>query len=110
MCLVYTAEGGGLGPETAREYPSVSRAMKDAGVFVAGARLQPAGSATTVRIREGETLLTDGPFAEIKEQLGGVFLLDCADLDEALRWAATIPVARYGSVEVRPVMGMDLPR
>jgi hypothetical protein len=57
-----------------------------------------------VRIRNGETLLTDGPAAEIKEQLGGYALVDCADLDEALQWAATIPAARDGSVEVRPVL------
>jgi hypothetical protein len=61
-------------------------------------------SATTLRIRDGETLLTDGPYAELKEQLGGYYLLECADLDEALRWARTIPAARYGTVEVRPLL------
>jgi hypothetical protein len=104
MCLVYTSPDGALPPETAAGYPSMLRAMRDAGVFVASGRLQPAGSATTVRVREGETLLTDGPFAEIKEQLGGYVLLECADLDEAVRWAATIQAARIGSVEVRPVL------
>jgi len=110
MCLVYTAEGGDLTAEDERQYPSVAAAMRDAGVYIASARLRPAGSATTLRVRDGETLLTDGPFAEIKEQLGGFFLLQCADLDEALRWAATIPVARHGSVEVRPVMAMETRR
>jgi hypothetical protein len=57
-----------------------------------------------VRVRDGKALLTDGPFAEIKEQLGGYYILDCDDLDTALRWVATIPSARYGSVEVRPLM------
>lgn len=107
MCLVYTAEDGALRPGTKVEYPSVARAMRDAGVFLGSGLLQPAGSATTIRVRHGETLLTDGPFAEIKEQLGGYFLLECADLDEAMKWAATIPVARYGSVEVRPLIAVE---
>ena len=68
--------------------------------------LQPPQTATTVRVRDGETQLGDGPFAEIKEQLGGYYILDCADLDMALRYAAMIPSAKYGSVEVRPVMVM----
>lgn len=104
MCLVYTALDGELPHEVVAEYPSMVRAMQDAGVFAGSARLQPAGSATTVRVRDGETLLTDGPFAEIKEYLGGYLMLECADLDEAVRWASTIPVARFGAVEVRPVM------
>ena len=79
-------------------------AMTKAGVLVDSAPLQPVRSATTVRVRDGETLLTDGPFAELKEQIGGYYLLECASLDDALRWAATIPAARSGSVEVRPVV------
>jgi hypothetical protein len=67
---------------------------------------EPPQTATTVRVRNGETQLSDGPFAEIKEQLGGYYILDCEDLDTALRYAAMIPSARYGSVEVRPVMVM----
>lgn len=59
-----------------------------------------------MRVRDGETQLSDGPFAEIKEQLGGYFIMDCDDLDTALRYAAMIPAAKYGSVEVRPVMMM----
>jgi hypothetical protein len=66
--------------------------------------LQPPSSATTIRVREGEPFVTDGPFAELKEQIGGYYVLDCADLDEALRWAATIPAARFGAIEVRPLM------
>ncbi len=72
----------------------------------AGERLQPIATATTVRIREGKTVTVDGPFAETREQLGGFYLVDCKDLDEALELAAMIPGARNGSVEVRPVWEM----
>lgn len=75
------------------------------GVLKLGHGLAPASAATTVRVREGKTLMTDGPFAETKEQLGGVFILECADLDEALQWASQIPDALSGSVEVRPLWG-----
>lgn len=74
------------------------------GSLVANGRLHPASSATTLRIHGDEPELTDGPFAETKEMLGGYILLDCPDLDEALRRAARVPIARYGCVEVRPVM------
>lgn len=77
--------------------------MKAAGVLLANNGLSPVVNATTVRIREGKALITDGPFAETHEQLGGFFLLECQDLDEALRWAKKIPHARYGSVEIRPL-------
>jgi len=85
-------------------YFAVTEAMAKAGVLVDSAPLQPVRSATTLRVRGGETLLTDGPYAELKEQLGGYTLLECADLDEALRWAAKIPAAARGAVEVRPVI------
>jgi hypothetical protein len=75
-----------------------------AGVLVSNGALQPVTAATTVRVRNGKTLITDGPFAETHEQLGGYFLFDCQDLDEAISWAAKIPGATYGSVEVRPVI------
>lgn len=74
------------------------------GSFVSTGRLHPVDAATTVRVHDEETELTDGPFAVTKEVLGGYFLLDCADLDEALKRAASLPIARFGSVEVRPVM------
>jgi hypothetical protein len=77
--------------------------MKAAGVLLSNTGLSPVANATTVRVREGKTLITDGPFAETHEQLGGFFLLECKDLDEALRWAEKIPHAKYGSVEVRPL-------
>jgi hypothetical protein len=75
-----------------------------AGVFAGGDGLQATATATTVRVRDGERLLTDGPFAETKEQLGGFYALECKDLDEALEWAARIPEAQFGAVEVRPVI------
>jgi len=67
--------------------------------------LAPVANATTVRVRDGKALTTDGPFAETHEQLAGAWLFDCPDLDEALKWAARIPTAQYGSVEVRPLWG-----
>ena len=73
-------------------------------VYLGGNPLQSTASATTVRLRDGKTLTTDGPFAETKEQLGGYYLLDCKNLDEALEYAARIPGAAYGSIEVRPIM------
>ena len=73
------------------------------GAFVAGEALESISTATTVRVKDGERLVTDGPFAETKEQLGGFYLLDCKDLDEAIGYAAKIPGAQSGCVEVRPV-------
>jgi hypothetical protein len=78
-----------------------------AGVLLGGEGLQPTPTATTVRVRGGERMLTDGPFAESKEQLGGYYLLDCKDLDDAIGWAAKIPGASTGAVEVRPVMNYE---
>ena len=72
-----------------------------------GNALQPTGTATTVRVREGKRLTTDGPFAETKEQLGGYYLVEARDLDAAIAMAAKIPGARYGSVEVRPIQNFD---
>ena len=72
-----------------------------------GHALQPTATATTVRLREGKRLTTDGPFAETKEQLGGYYLVDARDLDEAIAIAAKIPSARYGCIEVRPIMKFD---
>jgi len=75
----------------------------DRGVFVTGGRLRPVADATTVQVRHDETLVSDGPFAETKDLVGGFVLVECADLDEAIEVAARHPVARYGVVEVRPV-------
>jgi hypothetical protein len=89
------------------EYGAFGQEAQEAGVLLGGEGLQPTATATTVRVRDGEPLFTDGPFAETREQLGGYYLLECGDLDEAARWAAKIPDARDGSVEVRPVMDYE---
>jgi len=91
--------------EMIEEYGRFGVALKASGAFVAANRLRPTATATSVRIRGDQTLLTDGPFAETKEQLGGYYLIDVKDLDEALQWAAKVPSARVGSIEVRPVWG-----
>jgi hypothetical protein len=88
-------------------YGEFGQAAQDAGVLLGGEGLQPTSTATTVRVRDGETLTTDGPFAETREQLGGYYLLECKDLDEAIGWAAQLPGAQTGSVEVRPVMDYE---
>lgn len=85
------------------EYGAFTQSIIQSGNFKAGDRLQPVGTATTVRIRDGKTLTTDGPFAETREQLGGYYLVEAKDLDAALAIAARIPGARYGSIEVRPI-------
>jgi hypothetical protein len=85
-------------------YVAFTDQVEEAGVLRGGDGLQPSPTATTVRVRDGEPLLTDGPFAETREQLAGYYLLECADLDEALGWAAKVPGASSGAVEVRPVM------
>jgi hypothetical protein len=85
-------------------YNAFGEAGGQAGVLVGGEALEPSSTATTVRVRDGETLLTDGPFAETKEVIGGYYILDCPDLDTAVHWAAQIPGAKTGSVEVRPIM------
>lgn len=92
------------------EYGRATEAMAAAGVLIECAPLTPAASATTVRVRDGEVMLTDGPAAELKEQVGGYTLVECPDLDQALRWAATLPAARESSVEVRAVIDTGRPR
>jgi hypothetical protein len=76
---------------------------KAAGVLLSNGGLEPSATATTVRIRDGRTLITDGPFAETHEQVGGYSLLECKDIEEAIRWAEKIPTAKYGSVEICPL-------
>jgi hypothetical protein len=88
------------------DYQAATKAMADAGVLVDSGPLQPPAAATTIRVRNGETLMTDGPFAEIKEEIGGYYVLDCADVAEAMRWAATVPAATFGAIEIRPLMVM----
>jgi hypothetical protein len=93
--------------EMSQAYGAVTQEMNEKGVFVAGEGLYPTPTATTVRVREGDRDVTDGPFAETKEQLGGFYVLDVKDLDEAIQWAAKIPGAQFGSIEIRPVMVYD---
>jgi hypothetical protein len=86
------------------EYFAFTEELRASGKMVAGDALQPTTTATSVRVRDGETLTTDGPFAETKEVLGGYYLIDVESLDEALEWGAKVPGAKYGTIEVRPVV------
>ena len=90
--------------ETCRiEASQICHELASAGKFIAASPLQPTSLATSVRVREGKRLVTDGPFAETREQLGGYYLVEAADLDEAIALAARIPGARTGSIEIRPI-------
>jgi hypothetical protein len=102
MLSIFVDTEAGAGADMS-EWMAYGEAAQAGGVLVSGAGLQPPSTATTVRLRGGERLLTDGPFAETKEQLGGFYILDCKDLDEAVELAAKIPAAQHGSVEVRPI-------
>ncbi len=108
MLLIYTpAEGDRSPDELAGEMPrwnEYTAALEEAGVLRAGEALDPVQTARTVRVRDGETLVSDGPFAETREALGGYYLIEVPDLETAEQWAARIPSAPYGSVEVRSVM------
>jgi hypothetical protein len=113
LFLLYGGEFPDAGTAEARKlfeaWSAANEAMAEAGVLISCAPLQPPESTTTVRVRGGQTLLTDGPAAEIKEQFGGYTLVECANLDEALKWAAAIPTASDGMVEVRPVRDVRPP-
>ena len=86
------------------EYATFTEELRESGKLVGGDALQPISTATSIRVRDGETLTTDGPFAETKEVLGGYYLIDVDTIDEALEWGARIPGAHYGTIEVRPVV------
>jgi len=105
MLLLYTTESEvpENDPELYQAWVTLLQELKAAGVLLDNNGLAPVANATTVRVRNGKTLTTDGPFAETHEQMGGYFLLELPDLDEAIRWAAKIPHAKYGSVEIRPL-------
>jgi hypothetical protein len=111
MLLMYFDEkvAQGFTPEQYQEankaWKSLYGEMQAAGVLEANSGLSPVSTATTVRVRDGKNLVADGPFAETHEQLGGYYLLNCKDLDEAISWAAKIPSAQYGTVEIRPLWG-----
>ena len=87
-----------------QEYGAYTEALKTSGVYRDGRQLQPSSASTTVTVRDGEQVVTDGPFAETKEQLGGFYLIEVDSLDDAIEWAAKIPSARFGHVEVRPIV------
>jgi hypothetical protein len=110
MLLIYADEngnpGGDVEQDVLRRYGAFTQEVREGGKLVSADRLQPTSSATTVRIRSGEALVTDGPFAETKEQLGGFYVLECENLDEAIAYAQKIPAAEHGSIEVRPVWVM----
>jgi hypothetical protein len=116
MLLVYTQENNNATPEDMAQvfsgHVAVQEETRRRGIFRAAEPLQTTASATTVRVQDGKALVTDGPFAETKEQLAGYYILDCADLDEALDWAAKIPSAcggGTGCIEVRPIRQMAAP-
>jgi hypothetical protein len=108
--MIYGDESVDLNPDEMQKvmgaYDAFTNEVKSAGAMQAAEALQPTATATTVRVRNGETLITDGPFADTKEQLGGFYLLDCKNLDEAVAYAAKIPGAQGGSIEVRPIWEM----
>jgi hypothetical protein len=113
MMLIYSQEEGELSAdEDARiraAHQSVLRDATSEGILLGAAPLAATASATTIRMQNGQMLITDGPFAETKEQLAGYYILDCKDLDEAIEWAAKIPsgcAGREGCVEIRPMPGM----
>jgi hypothetical protein len=107
ILLIYSDEGGWTEDEREHcftESTELSHELARSGQYLAAAPLQPVAAATSVRVREGKRLVTDGPFAETREQLGGYFLIEAEDLDEAIAIAGRIPAARKGTVEVRPVL------
>jgi hypothetical protein len=111
MLLIYHNEANRMSPQEEsqmlQEYVGFTQDIVKSGKFKAGDRLEPTANATTVRVRNGKTATVDGPFAETKEQLGGYYLVDAKDLDEAIAIAARIPGAKHGSIEVRPVWVMN---
>lgn len=110
LLLIYGDESAELNPAAMEKvmsaYNEFTNEVQTAGKMQAAEALQPTTTATTVRVRNGETMMSDGPFAETKEQLGGFYLLDCKDLNEAISYAAKIPGAQQGSIEVRPIWEM----
>ena len=106
LLLIANDESDPPSDEVTEDYAEWMKVVAERGLLQGGERLRPTTDATTVRVRNGEVLSTDGPFAETKEQLAGYFMVDCKDLDEALEVAAKLPGARYGSIEVRPIWEM----
>jgi hypothetical protein len=112
LALIYDAPGSGPAHGSAdfqkmmADYTALTAKMRADGVYVDGNPLASADKATSVKVRNGKAETMDGPFAVTKEQLGGYYLLDCKNLDDALRYAEMIPTARWGTIEVRPVLSM----
>jgi hypothetical protein len=111
VLLIYGPEPTQAAPEDLmaaefREYGEFTAFLRGRDAMLAGEALEPTSTATTVRVVDGKTLTTDGPFAETKEALGGFYLVEASDLDEAIRFAARIPGARRGSIEIRPVFSV----
>jgi len=112
LLMICTDERAAAGADPATQeamlsgYGAFSEEMATRGVLRDGGRLRPTADATTVKVREGEVLTADGPFAETKEQVGGYYLVDCKDLDEAIEVASKIPHAQVGTIEVRPIWEM----
>ena len=110
LCLIYDEEKKTAGMSKSEgdafmgEYFAFTEGIRKGGQYLGGNALQPVQTATTVRVRNGKVATTDGPFAETKEQLGGYYLIEAKDLNEAIQVAAKIPSARVGSIEVRPIM------
>ncbi len=113
LLLIYSNENEGPQPGTdewpafMKGYQDFTNKVREDGKLVSADALQPIATASTLTVRDGKTELVDGPFAETKEQLGGYYLLDCADLDEAASYAAMIPTATYGRIEIRPIIVWD---
>ena len=110
LCLIYENEKNyatkpkGESDNVMAEYGAFTQGIKESGHYVGGNALQPTPSATTLRVRNGKVSTTDGPFAETKEQLGGYYLINAKDLNDAIQVASKIPSAKFGSIEVRPIM------
>lgn len=117
LLLIYQAELPADAPQPSPEefaaemaaYNAFTQETRDRHQFVAGEALEPTATATSVRVQDGRTVVTDGPFAETKEALGGFYLLECRDLDEAIEMAARIPAAKRGTIEIRPIWDYAAP-
>jgi hypothetical protein len=114
IALIYSQEMDPSAPPSEEEMQAIMEAYtaftteaRESGAMLAGDALEASSTATCVRVEGGDKIVTDGPFAETKEQLGGFYIFDCKNLDEAIEWAAKIPGANHGTIEVRPIMEFD---
>ena len=108
LLLIYENENNPTPDEAEMaKWFAYTEALREAGIHLAGEALHPTSAATTVRVKSGDTVATDGPFAETREQLGGFYMIEADDLDVAIEWAAKMPNAHKGSIEIRPIMEFD---